>query len=141
MTAPVVDGSKARASLLRLKEAVRAAIGQTLRLAVDEAYESAKGTDLFKDQTGGTRRSIKKRLRGLSGMVSAAGAAVLLERGTRAHTHTLRFLVGGEVLYRKMVKHPGTAPRPFMTEARRKGQEAVEYGAKYFIGAAIRGAR
>lgn len=46
--------------------------------------------------------------------------------GTRPHTirprraKALRFVVGGRVVYAKVVQHPGTRPRPFLDRALRE---------------------
>ena len=118
----------------------------TGRGAVAAAEGSARGTDKFHDQSGGTRASIRSEVFGLEGFVSAGGAAGFIEWGTAphlivAHGQALRFTVNGQTLYRKMVNHPGTRERPFMREAAERGAIAAEYGAEFFVGAAIRGAR
>ena len=71
----------------------------------------------------------------------AGGVARLLESGTRPHLIVgrpiLRFVVGGQTIFRRFVHHPGTAERPFMSEARRAGEQALEYGLEFFISAAV----
>jgi hypothetical protein len=139
----LVDGEKAKRSLFALRERIVRAIDLTLRAAVDATEASAKGSKLFKDQTGGTRESIQGRVTGFSGFVRAEGAMRFLENGTAphlivAHGGTLRFSVGGQTIFRKMVRHPGTHARPVMHEARERGVQAAEYGAEFYVGAAIR---
>jgi hypothetical protein len=141
-----VDGSKTLAGLELLEAGFIQAVGLTLRAGIDAAEKSAKETTLFKDKSGDTRASIKGVLEGFSrGFVSAGGAAKFLDGGTRAHVihgnPTLRFVVNGQVFFRSFVHHPGTAERPFMREARRVGEQAMDYGAAYFVGEAIRRAR
>ena len=103
-----------------------------MRAGQEAAVASAKATRLFTDRSGATRASIATRsFGGLRGQVRAGGAATFLERGTGAHSivakgRTLRFQVGGQTLYRRMVRHPGTKPRPFMTEARDAAVAAIE---------------
>ena len=134
------------AGLELLEAGIIQAIGLTMRSGIQAAEASAKGTTLWKDKSGGTRGSIRGELQGFaSGFVIAGGASRFLESGTRPHVivgkPVLRFVVNGQTLFRRMVHHPGTAERPFMTEARRIGEQAVAYGAEYFVGEAIRRAR
>jgi hypothetical protein len=104
---------------------------EALRIGVRVAEKSAKETTLFKDQTGTTRGSIRGEIAGReSGFVRAGGAASLLQAGTRPHTivargRALRFVVAGAVMFRRSVLHPGTQPRPFMTQARDAGERAI----------------
>lgn len=141
----VVRGERTRAGLALLKAGVHQAITLTLRAAVAATKDSAKGTTRFQDRTTETRSSIHGEVFGPRGFVEARGAAHFLEWGTRphlivAHGRALRFVINGAVLYRRWVNHPGTAPRPFMREARERGAQAAEWGAEIFINAAIRGA-
>jgi HK97 gp10 family phage protein len=52
--------------------------------------------------------------------------AVYVERGTRPHiirpkrARALRFVVGGETVFARLVRHPGTKPHPFFTHALQK---------------------
>jgi hypothetical protein len=52
--------------------------------------------------------------------------------GTKAHTimavkaRALRFVMGGEVYFRKSVLHPGFAARPFMTSSLAENAEAIK---------------
>ena len=140
-----VHGERTRAGLSTLKAGIHQAITLTLRSAVDAAKGSAKATDLWKNRTGETRASIRGEVLGLKGFVEARGAAHFLEWGTAphlivAHGRALRFVVNGTVLYRKWVHHPGTRERPFMREARQRGEQAAAWGAEIFVGAAIRAA-
>jgi hypothetical protein len=141
-----VESRGTLAGLELLEAGIIQAIGLTLRSGIEATETSAKATTLWKDKSGGTRGSIRGEFQGFSsGFVTAGGASRFLESGTQPHTivgkPVLRFVVNGEVLFRRMVHHPGTAERPFMTEARRVGEQAVAYGAEYFVGEAIRRAR
>jgi hypothetical protein len=73
--------------------------------------------------------------------------AYFLEKGTRPHPiyarggGFLRFVSNGAVVFRRMVNHPGTAPRPFMREARDLAEAAAHPLAEKFINGAIQSAR
>lgn len=145
MTAVKADASSARRGLSDLLAGVHQAASLALRTAEEASVASAKGTDRFKDRTGATRASIRAEVRpGLRGFVSAGGASRFLQYGTRAHdivarnASALRFEVAGAVLFRRMVHHPGTAPRPFLTEARNVGERAGFETAEYLLDYAIR---
>lgn len=147
MTAVAVESRAALRGLETLSAGVVQAIELTLRSAVAAAEGSAKGTERFKDRSGDTRGSIHGEAHGLTGFVQAGGAARFLENGTPPHiirarnASVLRFEVAGRVLFRRMVRHPGTAPRPFMHDAAERGAIAAEYGAEEFLNYAIARAR
>ena len=141
-----VESTGARRGLDFLAAALHQAATLTLRGAVAAAEGSARATSLFKDRSGSTRSSIRSEVFGLEGELSVGGAGHFIEWGTAphlivAHGAALRFEVAGQALYRKMVRHPGTKERPFMREARERGEIAAIYGAEVYVGAAIRGAR
>lgn len=144
-----VDARRTLEGLEHLHAGVLQAIGLTMRGAIAAAEGSAKGTDRFRDRSGKTRQSVKGEYRGLyqGGFVTAGGAAAFLENGTRAHeiharsASALRFVVNGQTFFRRMVRHPGTVPRPFMAEAAQRGALAASYAAELYIGEAIRRAR
>jgi hypothetical protein len=68
-----------------------------------------------------TQRSVTRN--GLEGRVgSPVKYALLHHEGTRPHVirprksgGTLRFTVGGKVVFAKSVHHPGTRPNPYLT--------------------------
>ena len=138
-----IDGAGTRRGLDVLEAGIVQAIGLTLRSAVTAAEASAKATTRFHDKTGGTRQSIRGQVTGNHGFVRADGAAHFLEWGTAPHfiaaknASALRFTVGGQTIFRKSVHHPGTRERPFMREARERGEMAAMYGAEEYIGYAI----
>jgi hypothetical protein len=138
-----VHGQKTIDGLRRLSAGIELASQRILAAAVLAAESSAKGTALFKDQTGGTRGSIKGTVGLHTGKVVAKGAAKFLENGTRAHTIAarnggmLRFFVNGSPVFRRSVRHPGTASRPFMMQARLHAEHVVDYAAEIYIGEAI----
>lgn len=115
-----------------------------MRSSMEAAEKSEKGTDLFRDVTGGTRNSIHIETYGLKGAVIAGGASVFLENGTKAHeirarnASVLRFYVNGQAVFRRSVRHPGTAPRPFVAQARQRAIIAAEFAGEVFADYAIR---
>jgi hypothetical protein len=74
-------------------------------------------------KTGETRRSIRIDHETATGAaVSAAGGAVFLEGGTRAHVEeakgkALKFKQGGRPVYAKRVNKPATAKQPFLSRS------------------------
>ena len=50
----------------------------------------------------------------------------------------LRFEINGTVFFRRMVRHPGTAERPFMQHARDRGEVVAGYATEYYLDQAIR---
>jgi len=132
-----------------LEGAIRNAAHQTLVSGVKAAHVSAKTTDLFKD---GPDANLRKTIvmgipEPFAGFVKAGGAAAkyarFVEAGTPPHDirpksgEALRFVVNGEVLFRKVVHHPGTAERPFMARAGVVGEQTLDYGLEVFIAPVI----
>ena len=139
-----VDGEATRKALSFLNAGVVQAAALTLRAGMRAAEESEKATTQWKDRSGETRGSIKtSSTNGLRGFVSVGGAARFLEWGTQPHVirarggGTLRFVVNGQVFFRKMVNHPGTKPTHFATEAREMAIRAIETLAPAYVGRAI----
>lgn len=139
----LVDGTATKDSLKALRYVLHGAIREGLALAVEETEAQAKGTDLFHDQSGKTRASIRHEIHGDRAWVQAGGAARFLENGTPPHvisarrTSALRFRVNGQTLFRRTVQHPGTAERPFMRQARDRGELAFDYALELRISDAI----
>jgi hypothetical protein len=139
-----IDATQFRRGLNDLAAGIVNAAAHALDSAMAAAEDDARGTALFKDRTGETRGSIhKRRGGGLSGVVSAHGAAVFLENGTRAHPITakngkmLRFMVNGSPRFARSVRHPGTRPRPFMGHAHDAGEQALAYAIDFYVSEAI----
>ena len=140
---------KALDGLEMLRAGIVQAINLTGRHSVADTAKAAKATAYWKDRSGETRASIRGEWLGSSagGFVSAGGMARFLENGTRAHeiwarrAKALRFVMNGQVVFRIMVHHPGTQPRPFMLVAARIGARAALYYGELFIGEAIRRSR
>jgi hypothetical protein len=140
-----VDGRAAIQSLHALRAAIDAAVIETERAVLDATTEHARRTTLFNDRTTVTRSSIRSVVTSFGeGFVEAGGAARYLEHGTRPHeiwarnALALRFEISGTIFFRRMVRHPGTAPRPFMQEARDFGETVAAYGADFYLERAIK---
>jgi hypothetical protein len=141
-----VDGTAAISSLRKLHSALMQAALKTALVTLEETERHAKETTLFKDKTGWTRAHIGRGTESLSsGWVGSFGTATrFLEFGTPPHDIVaknggmLRFEIAGTVFYRKMVRHPGTAERPFMQQARDHGQQVADYASELFAEQAIR---
>lgn len=72
----------------------------------------------FAAQGGRIARSLRWRPLSDGAEVTAAGPAVYMEHGTRAHQIAargglLRFVADGGLLFAPRVNHPGNAPHPF----------------------------
>lgn len=132
-----------RASLETLHAGIVQAAGLALRAAEGAAEADAKATTLFRDRTGDTRRSIRGQVFGMAGRLEVRGAGKLLEYGTVAHViapkraSALRFVVNGTAIFRRLVHHPGTKPRPFMHIARDRGQLVADYAIEEYANYAI----
>lgn len=140
-----IDARQTIAQLGLLQAGIAQAAGLTLRAAMEVAEKSAQGTALWKDRSGETRKSIHaERTSGLTGFVEARGASPFLENGTAPHmivarnASVLRFVVNGETVFRRMVRHPGTQARPFMSIAALEAQKAANYAAEVYVDFAMR---
>jgi len=87
-----------------------------------ETYE--KAVQYAPVRTGFLRRNIIWRVEGLTGrVVSQAPYSAFVEFGTRPHmifprrARALRFEVGGQVVFARYVRHPGTRGQFFMRRA------------------------
>lgn len=120
---------------LRLEQELEREMPRAFAMAGDLVVNEARRTGLFRDRTGRLRRSI---LRGpVTGSVAGGDLSLDLRAGglggvsyaehvhdgTRPHViepsrrKALRFSGGGRFVFARRVRHPGTAPRPFMTRA------------------------
>ena len=144
-----VDGAKTVEGLELLAAGFVQAVNLAGRAAVADTTAAARGTTHWKDRSGETRGSIKGEWRGVSqgGFVRAGGASLFLENGTRAHTISarpggmLRFVVNGQVLFRKIVRHPGTRATHFVGEAREIGETSFRFHAERYVTSAIQRSR
>lgn len=141
-----VEAERAKRDLEMLRAGIHQAAGLALRAVVQATAADAKATTLFRDQTGATRESIRGEVKepGRTGFVVAGGASRFLENGTPPHeiaarnAQALRFVMNGQVVFRQVVHHPGTAERPFMQQARDRGEMYAAYAFEEFVDFAIR---
>jgi hypothetical protein len=87
--------------------------------AVARATAPGSMSDHISSSIDGRGRNIVGRLE------SAHPATIYVIKGTRPHiirpvrAKALRFMVGGRVVYARIVRHPGNAPNDFLTRALR----------------------
>lgn len=113
-----------------LRRVIRDASARELRNAGRQVVNRAKV--LAPVDTGRLRASIEGRLnrtwtlRPQFTVGSNVEYAPMVHDGTRPHiirprnARALRFVVGGQVVYARVVHHPGTAARPFLDRALRE---------------------
>lgn len=128
-----------RGASARFDTLVMAAIRRTVELAATYAKTSTR----YKSHTYKLRSSIEGTVMGGFGGVAGAGAlggrvsanapyAAYVENGTKAHDihprrkTVLRFVQNGTVRFARHVRHPGTAPRPFMADAKERATPFFE---------------
>lgn len=110
-------------------------IGMALSMSGELVAGAARRTGLFTDRTGKLRNSIMAAQP--SGTFSAGTTSLAIEAGAESTTYApavhdgsvpheirprrgrkaLRFAVAGGYAFAKVVRHPGTRARPFMSEA------------------------
>lgn len=138
-----VDSKAAREALSELGAGIQQAASLALKAAVKASEESVRGTSLYRDRTGATRASLTSAVSGLTGSVSSGKSTRFLEFGTRPHViearggGMLRFVMSGQVMFRRRVQHPGTSPRPFMQVAQAIGWQAADYAGEFYADFAI----
>lgn len=98
-----------------------------LHRTAEAAATYARVQDWYENHTYRLRASIKPSSSRMTSEVTAnAPYAAYVEHGTRPHTiearrkTVLRFVINGEVFYRRKVRHQGTGPRPFMKHAQER---------------------
>lgn len=126
----------------RFEHELELALVRALMISGDRIVSHAKRTTLFTDHTGLLRRSIARgtieqgpdgpRLEVRAGGLSV-GYAPAVHDGSRPHVirpqkrQSLRFVGGdGNFIFRRAVRHPGTEPRPFLSEAAEATLPAAE---------------
>jgi len=128
-----VEGTKRALAkfALDLEVACSVAIGEALEAAENAARNAIKATT--KRRTG----ALEDKLQGVmlsttSGKFFAlAEHARYIDEGTPPHIiaakggRWLRFEQAGTVMFRRVVRHPGTKPRPFVASAQASGQMAL----------------
>ncbi len=128
-----VDAGPLAEAVRRAEAELEVQLPRALSFIGDKVVNDARRTTLFRDRAGALRRSI---LRGpVEGTVSGgdlrielrAGSGLVYARaihdGSRAHDivpkrrRALQFTRGSDFVYARRVRHPGTAARPFLTQA------------------------
>ena len=107
----------------KLRSGLRVAVSHTITVVTMKA----RGEHAWKDRTYGTRDQIASLFEplpnGAQASLKATDNAARLSGGTDAHRITasraraLRFAMGGSVLFRKSVNHPGTKPDDYLDRA------------------------
>lgn len=142
-----VSAGRTVESLRILNAAIHSAAQLAMRDAVTASTQDAKATTLWRDRRPLTRSTIKPTVGHFRGEVRADGAAHFLEWGTKPHIikgrngGMLHFFVNGVEFFRRRVRHPGTKERPFMRQARERGEITAAYAADYYTAYAIEHAR
>lgn len=123
-------------------------VGEGLVHSVQEATKDGaqelRVTRRFRDRSGDAYRSIDGKLDsvtqfGAEGSITAGNSGKLryvkfLASGTKAHfiearrARALRFVAGGQLLFRKSVQHPGTKPSLFVDRGARVAEQRLGKG-------------
>ena len=112
-------------------------LGKSLQRLIDCLTEYAYGIMRFDEtpeRTGHLKGSIKRRKRELKGEISVGVPyTIYIEFGTApheirpAHARALRFTTeAGEVIFTKLVRHPGTKPNPFLKRTMERTAKQLE---------------
>lgn len=128
-----VDTSGVRGALRYLKDDATAELEKAVALAGEVAQAGARASTRWKDRTGKTRRTVVGGSLGLKGFVAAGKIGLFLDRGTKPHViaarywvpktggrkgaRLLTFQVGGRWVSKRWVRHPGTKPTRFLSDA------------------------
>lgn len=131
----MIDTADFRAYLARCEKGLLEAGKSSVRRAAVIGWEAAKETSLYKDRTGKLReKTVVEEGRDEFTAVVAARTkyAMFVDAGTRSHVITaskapyLRFQVAGQWVRVLAVRHPGTRPRPFISQiAAKAGEQAL----------------
>lgn len=120
-------------SMKLAQENLRKHVFEAVRRTAELAAGYAKVNTIFKSRTGELRSSIRFRAGQFGSDVQAtAKHARWVEEGTKPHIITprrkkwLRFEQNGAIRFSQLVHHPGTKPRPFMSEAQKKVEPLFE---------------
>jgi len=121
-----VATSGLRVEALSLKPAITRLIGELADYAERTMREEAP------KRTGALRKSIRKAVSSMEAEIgSQVPYAVYVEYGTRPHIITpvkaraLRFEVGKEIVFTRLVQHPGAKPNPFVRRTAEKTTRRV----------------
>jgi Bacteriophage HK97-gp10, putative tail-component len=151
-----IDVAAALQGIERLNAEILSVARQSLRQAASHAVTLARQTTTFKDRTGNLRASIRFEDRGLWDYRAVAGGvgsratnrkgaqyALFVEEGTRPHAiearraKALRFVMNGEIIFRRRVWHPGTKATNFMRDARDEAERTMVMFLEDGLGRAI----
>jgi len=121
-----VATSGLKVEALNLKPAISRLINELSEYAEKAMREEAP------ERTGALKRSIRRTVSGFESEISPqVSYVVYVEYGTRPHTITpvrakvLRFEVGGEIVFTRLVHHPGAKPNPFVRRTAEKTMRKV----------------
>lgn len=139
----MIDGSAFLDSLKPIERELLSVAESSVTEASDVGFRVAHDTTLFKDRTGNLRSQIAVKTLGTYArrLIASAEYALYVEEGTKAHPITghLRFYLHGRWITAGVVRHPGTASRPFMANAAAAGGQALkillEEGAEHAVSA------
>jgi hypothetical protein len=143
MSGARIDTREARRGLQALAAGIVQAAGLAVRDGIKAAVENAKATTLWEDsgRPDGTRKSIRgERTSFNRGFLEAGGASRFLQNGTPAHWIGSAVKIRG-IGWRFIKMHPGTTARPFLDEARARGEWAMHAAAEYYVDEAIQRVR
>jgi hypothetical protein len=128
-----------RREVARAQRVLSDAVRDGVRNAVTEGAEEARRVHVYKDRSGELTGSIRGYVQvstpgGAVGVIEAtAKHASMVEAGTAPHEirprssgGALRFEVGGQEVFRRVVYHPGTQPHPFMGPAAQKAERVLQ---------------
>lgn len=116
---------------LKVQQSLRVRLIKIAAMFINEVKTGKLAGQMVRKQTGNLAASVRLEQQTFTdttaAVVIAAGGdsvgvkyARFVEEGTGPHEivakngKALRFMAGGNAIFRKRVKHPGTAPRPFM---------------------------
>ena len=137
MYAVSMDHTSFSSAMEKAQERLRGEILKALERTVELAASYAKAGLQYNHRTYGLRKSItwgtQLGTSQASGILRASAPyAHFVEFGTKPHTiearrkKTLRFVQNGAVRFARIVRHPGTAPRPFMAQAQERSLPLLE---------------
>lgn len=160
------DISQAVPDAERFDADLTAGLRKAVQHVVITTTQKARSEHRWQDRTGATRESIVGQVtdsgKGASGQIDVGENAARLATGTPPHVITagdrkvaggrdasgrflkgttrsgfLRFSVGGQVMFRRSVNHPGTKPDPFLDAAADAAGEELDRAVDAAIDAAL----
>ncbi len=139
MPRPAVEVDGVKKALSKLAVDIQNAAWEALAEAMADAERSGKSAIQATTQTrtGRLLREVDRfrQPQGLQGhLIWRAPYAQFIDEGTKPHViraknaRTLAFRMGGRTVFRRVVNHPGTSPRPFKALAMASGQMSLRDG-------------